>query len=163
MLFSSIIIYRIIVTELSRYGHLHRPIIFLLCKHENMSWSCDLRRYLRFHGLVKFCFQVYVSGWLSVWLELVMKEDVHEGTIIDLQINYHMYELYWLWEEVILGCGNLGLWKLPVLIVSTINDFWWHVSLWENVIVVGKFGLLFLGLFEIWIWQYLQATERCAW
>ena len=35
--------------------------------------------------------------------------DFREGTIIDLQINYHiLYEMYRLWEDVILGCGYNG-------------------------------------------------------
>ena len=39
--------------------------------------------------------------------------DVNKGAIIDLQINYHMmYEMYWLWEELILESANLGPWNV---------------------------------------------------
>ena len=55
MLFSSVNVYRIIVIELSRYGHLVRPITFLLCNHENVSWSCELGvsspRYLNLYDM----------------------------------------------------------------------------------------------------------------
>jgi hypothetical protein len=44
MLCSSVNGYCITVIELSLYGRLIRPITFLLWNHENMSWSCDVRR-----------------------------------------------------------------------------------------------------------------------
>jgi hypothetical protein len=38
-----------------------------------------------------------------------------------LQINYHMlYEMYWLWEELIL---ESGLFVLPICIVPTLKIF----------------------------------------